>query len=102
KLDPAAVSTDVAAFERLLSGGSPEAIEQAIALYRGDLLDGISIRDAAFEEWLLVERQRLRRLLEEALTMLVATAMEAGVPAPEPRRNAYSRSTRCAKPPLAL
>ena len=75
KLDPAAVSTDVAAFERLLGGGSSDAIEQGIALYRGDLLDGISIRDAAFEEWLLVERQRLRRLLEGALTTLITQAM---------------------------
>jgi TolB-like protein/Tfp pilus assembly protein PilF len=78
RLDPAAVSTDVAAFERLLSAGTPESIEQATALYRGDLLDGISIRDAAFEEWLLVERQRLRRLAEGALATLVARAMLAG------------------------
>jgi len=78
RLDPAAVSTDVAAFERLLSAGTPESIAQAIALYRGDLLDDISIRDAAFEDWLLVERQRLRRLLEEALATLVARAMAAG------------------------
>jgi TolB-like protein/DNA-binding SARP family transcriptional activator len=78
RLDPAAVNTDVAAFERLLSTGTPEAIEQAVALYRGDLLDGITIHDAAFEDWLLVERQRLRRLLEGALATLVNRAMAAG------------------------
>src|SRR5262245_60764679 len=78
RLDPAAVTTDVAAFERLLSAGTPEGIEQAIALYRGDLLDGITIHDAAFEDWLLVEQQRLRQLLEGALTTLMAQAMTAG------------------------
>jgi TolB-like protein len=78
RLDPAAVSTDVSAFERLVSAGTSESIEQAIALYRGDLLDGISIRDEAFEDWLLVERQRLRRLAEGALAALLARAMEAG------------------------
>src|SRR4029434_3664613 len=78
RLDPGAVSTDVNAFERLLSAGTPESLEQAIALYRGDLLDGISVRDEAFEDWLLVERQRLRRLAEGALAALLAGAMEAG------------------------
>jgi TolB-like protein len=78
RLDPAAVSTDVGAFERLLSAGTPDSIEQAMALYRGDLLDGISIRDDAFEHWLLVERQRLRGLLEEALATLMARALAAG------------------------
>src|SRR5262249_16468314 len=57
---------------------TPDSIEQAMALYRGDLLDGISIRADAFEDWLLVERQRLRRLLEEALATLMARAMAVG------------------------
>jgi len=78
RLDSAAVSTDVAAFERLLSAGTPEAIEQAVALYRGDLLDGIIVHDAPFEDWLLVERQRLRRLLDGALATLMARALAAG------------------------
>jgi TolB-like protein/DNA-binding SARP family transcriptional activator len=78
RLDPAAVSTDVAAFERLMSAGTPAAIEQAMVLYRGDLLEGISIHDAVFEDWLLVERQRLRQLLEGALATLAIQAMAAG------------------------
>jgi TolB-like protein/DNA-binding SARP family transcriptional activator len=78
RLDPAAVSTDVAAFERLLGDGAPEALEQAAMLYRGDLLDGIGIRDPAFEDWLLVERQRLRQRAEEALTRLLSQSVAAG------------------------
>jgi TolB-like protein/lipopolysaccharide biosynthesis regulator YciM len=78
RLDPAAVTTDVVTFERLLSDGKSEALEQATQLYRGDLLDGIGIRDPAFEDWLLVERQRLRQLFEEALTKLLAQSVAAG------------------------
>jgi DNA-binding SARP family transcriptional activator len=78
RLDAAAVTIDVATFERLLSDGAPEALEQAAALYRGDLLDGIGMRDPAFEDWLLVERQRLRHRVEEALTNLLAQSLAAG------------------------
>lgn len=78
RLDPAALIVDVATFERLLGDGTPEALEQAAALYRGDLLDGIGLRDAAFEDWLLVERQRLRQRAEEALSNLLAQSLAAG------------------------
>jgi len=77
-LDPRVVTTDVATFEQLVREGTPEALEQAAALYRGDLLDGIGIRDPAFEDWLLVERQRLRQLAEDALSKLMAQSMKAG------------------------
>jgi len=78
RLDSAAVTTDVATFERLLRDGTPEALEHAMALYRGDLLDGIGIRDSVFDDWLLVERQRLRQLVEEALTKLLTQSLAAG------------------------
>jgi len=78
KLDPAAVTIDVGDFERLLRDGTPEALEQAMALYRGDLLDGIGVRDPAFEDWLLVERQRLRQLFEGALTRLLKQSIADG------------------------
>jgi TolB-like protein len=78
RLDPAAVAIDVATFERLAGNGSTTALEQAVALYRGELLDGIGIRDPAFEEWLLVERQRLGHLLEEVLTKLLSQSMADG------------------------
>jgi TolB-like protein len=78
RLDPAAVNSDVALFEQLLADGTPEALDQATRLYRGDLLDGIGVRDPAFEDWLLVERQRLRQRCEEALTRLLARSMTEG------------------------
>jgi TolB-like protein/Tfp pilus assembly protein PilF len=75
KLDTAAVSIDVAEFERLTGEGTPQAVARAIGLYRGDLLDGLEVRDPAFEEWLLMERQRLRDLAGEALANLLARHM---------------------------
>src|SRR5262245_23559920 len=78
RLDAAGVTIDVATFERLAGGGTLEALEQATAIYRGDLLDGIGLRDAAFEDWLLVERQRLRHRAEEALTALIAQSLATG------------------------
>jgi TolB-like protein/DNA-binding SARP family transcriptional activator len=78
RLDAAAVTIDVATFERLLSDGTPEGLEQAAALYRGDLLDGIGLRDPAFEDWLLIERQRLSQRAEEALTNLLTQSLAAG------------------------
>src|SRR5215470_1009281 len=78
RLDAAGVTIDVVAFELLLGSGTLETLEQATALYRGDLLDGIGLRDPAFEDWLLVERQRLRHRAEEALTTLITQSLATG------------------------
>jgi DNA-binding SARP family transcriptional activator/tetratricopeptide (TPR) repeat protein len=67
-----AVDVDVPVFERLVAEGSPEALEQAVRLYRGDLLEGIGVDEPPFEEWLLTERQRLRDLAVEMFTKLLA------------------------------
>jgi TolB-like protein/DNA-binding SARP family transcriptional activator len=77
RLDPA-VAVDVAEFERLLAGGTPEGAEAALALYRGDLLHGIAVRDPAFHDWLRVERARLRGLAEEAAAGLMARSLAGG------------------------
>ena len=46
-------------------------LRDALALYRGDFLSGVSVADAsAFEEWALVERERLRQLCLNALERL--------------------------------
>ncbi|MDJ0942794.1 MAG: BTAD domain-containing putative transcriptional regulator [Kiloniellales bacterium] len=73
-----AVWVDTGRFESLLSEPGAESIEQAASLYRGDLLDGLQVRDASFEDWLQVERVRLRGLATEALTRLMAQALDAG------------------------
>ncbi|RLC75358.1 MAG: SARP family transcriptional regulator, partial [Chloroflexi bacterium] len=48
-------------------------LEKTIKLYRGDFLEGFYVRDApTFEEWMLVQRERLRALALQALHILTA------------------------------
>lgn len=63
----ATVVLDVAAFESAWQAGEREQdmeqLREAAALYQGDFLDGFHIADAEpFEEWVLLERERLRGL----------------------------------------
>src|ERR1700726_2371871 len=59
-LNPAMVSVDAREFLALAKTGIEEAPERALDLYRGDLLDGISLDIEPFEEWLHQERTRFR------------------------------------------
>lgn len=77
-LNPAAVDVDVASFEQLAATGTPEALEGAAALYQGDLLAGFSLDVAAFEEWLLAERERLHELAHRVLAKLLAHQSGSG------------------------
>ena len=77
-VNPAAVDVDVALFERLTSDGAPEALERAVGLYRGDLLEGISLQEPPFEEWLRTERERLRELAVDTCAKLLAYQARTG------------------------
>jgi TolB-like protein/DNA-binding SARP family transcriptional activator len=57
-IDQAAISCDVVEFELALE---EDQYEQALELYRGDLMEGLFVREAPeFERWLEDERTRLR------------------------------------------
>lgn len=57
---------------RLLSEKEVRQLDAAVALYRGDFLDGFYVRSApAFEEWVLSERERLRQMALHALFRVV-------------------------------
>lgn len=60
-VDSALVTADVAEFESLLATGSEEALKKALELYRGDFLDGFTITEDRFDQWVLGERDRLHR-----------------------------------------
>ena len=77
-LNPVCVDVDVAAFERAVAGETLEALENAAALYQGDLLAGMVVDEAPFEEWLLAERERLRELALEGLAKLLVHQRNAG------------------------
>ncbi|MDX6555392.1 MAG: hypothetical protein QOD86_1587, partial [Miltoncostaeaceae bacterium] len=63
-LRPGALDVDV---ERFRAGALGDA-EEAVALYRGDLLAGFALRDSAeFEHWVALEADLLRRELAGAL-----------------------------------
>jgi DNA-binding SARP family transcriptional activator/predicted ATPase len=48
-----------------------DCLEQALALYRGDFLEGTSIDSAPFEEWVLLTSQHIQRRAVEAHRLLV-------------------------------
>ena len=71
RLDPEVVAVDAAALDRLIEEGTTEALAEAAELYRGDLLDGLDVRDAEFEEWRRIEAERLRTRAQWALGRLL-------------------------------
>lgn len=75
-LDPHAVWCDVAAFEAALDSGRPH---DALALYRGDLLEGFFVSDAPeFERWLEKERARLRERASRGAWVVAEGRRDAG------------------------
>lgn len=71
-LDAQSIQVDAHQFERLAAERSPESLEQAVAVYRGDLLDGFSLREESFENWAVSERRRLRELALQAFSDLLS------------------------------
>ena len=75
-LDPAAIRSDVADFERGLDEGR---LADAVALYRGPLLDGFHLSGTVeFESWLDGERADLDRRYAAALEALAEAAEAEG------------------------
>nr|MCP4300646.1 hypothetical protein [Gammaproteobacteria bacterium] len=74
-LKPKMIDIDALEFERLATDAEFESLSDAAALYRGEFLEGISIRDAASQEWLDSERGRFKRQYIEILTNLGHTLL---------------------------
>jgi TolB-like protein/Flp pilus assembly protein TadD len=77
-LDPAAVETDLVTFESLVDEASPQALQSAVTLYHGELLEGLRVRDPVFETLLRSEQERLNELAVDACTRLLDHQMQAG------------------------
>lgn len=71
-LEQSRVIVDVARFGRQVARGTPEALQEAVTLYRGDLLEGFSLKESTFEEWLRAEREGLRSQAVGAMKKLLA------------------------------
>jgi DNA-binding SARP family transcriptional activator len=70
-LEPSSVVVDAVHFERQVAHGGPEALREAVTLYRGDLLEGFSLKERAFEDWLRAARERLRSQAVTAMKVLL-------------------------------
>jgi DNA-binding SARP family transcriptional activator len=70
-LDPNLVSVDVAEFEKHLASGNESSLAQAVALYRGDFLEGFELNEERFDQWVIAERDRLHRSALRAHGQLV-------------------------------
>ena len=68
---PEAVDLDTIRFERLAADGTPESLERAAMLHRGELLAGLDGCGEEFEAWLLMERRRLEETHHEILRRLL-------------------------------
>ncbi|MGI9524597.1 MAG: BTAD domain-containing putative transcriptional regulator, partial [Hyphomicrobiaceae bacterium] len=67
----AAIDLDAGRFEQLIGEGSIPALEDAAAVYAGDLLDGFALKEEAFEDWIRPVRERYRGLMIDVLLKLV-------------------------------
>jgi DNA-binding SARP family transcriptional activator len=72
------VQVDVPELEQQLRLGTLEALTRAARLYRGDLLDGLALREQPFELWVSFERERLRGAMTRGLAQLIDLHSEAG------------------------
>ncbi|HOU13100.1 MAG TPA: BTAD domain-containing putative transcriptional regulator [Anaerolineae bacterium] len=73
RLDPAlSLWLDVAEFEQCAVSDAAQNVARAVALYRGEFLNGY------YDDWLLPERERLRELFLVALERLIADCKARG------------------------
>jgi DNA-binding SARP family transcriptional activator len=78
-LSPHSIEIDVSSLEQLLTEGSTAALQSAVSLYRGPLLEGIRVSDPAFQAFLRDEQERVLDLVVVAHTHLLE-----GPPSKEP------------------
>jgi predicted ATPase/DNA-binding SARP family transcriptional activator len=63
-----------------LSPSELETLRLTLDLYRGDFLDGFHLRDGlGFEEWSILERERLKRLARDGFRALALALLESGL-----------------------
>lgn len=71
-LDLTGATVDVLTFDTAVTRNIPSALEQAVSLYRGPLLEGCT------EEWVFAERELRERKCLEALQNLAEAALSTG------------------------
>ncbi len=72
------VSCDVPELESLININTETSLKEAIELYRGDFLEGFSINEERFDQFVVGERDRLHRLALRAHAQLVELQARRG------------------------
>ncbi len=72
------VTCDVPELESLININTETSLKQAIELYRGDFLEGFSINEERFDQFVVGERDRLHRLALRAHAQLVELQARRG------------------------
>jgi DNA-binding SARP family transcriptional activator len=80
--EPKALTTDAILFGDLVAQQGAEDLEQAVALYGGELFEGFQVRAPEFESWVTAERERFREMAVEAMTKLLDHHMSTGAVEP--------------------
>lgn len=75
-IDAELAEIDAIGFIRLAEQTDEAEIEEALRLYRGPLLNGLSITSESFTEWLEEQRAYLHRLYRQALSRLSQLRLE--------------------------
>ena len=73
------VDTDLAAFEGAIAEDTAAALERAAELYRADFLDGFSLRDRNFDDWLTGEREHAVQLFLRLMERAAAIGVEPAI-----------------------
>ncbi|MGB5703560.1 MAG: BTAD domain-containing putative transcriptional regulator [Polyangiales bacterium] len=76
-LDLQMCSVDVRDFRSLARSKDVSDLARCMKLYRDDLLDGLLLREALFDEWLLGGQHQLRRTACEVIERLAASLVDA-------------------------
>jgi len=76
-LTPGSMAIDALRFHELAVRGDPASLGEAMALYGGDLLDGFSAGEDAFDGWLDAERRALRERAVKACAALADAHLAA-------------------------
>ena len=80
-LDTAACSVDVLEWLALAQSGEIADLARAVGLYTGPLLEGLLLRESAFDEWASAERVRLSRASADLMLRLADKLVASGEPA---------------------
>ena len=76
ELERSFCDSDIAEFETRLPRSDIANMEACLDLYRGDLLESLSLREAPYDEWLLAARRRLNQLACELIHRLATAYTE--------------------------